>query len=70
MSAYDAPSYDIPSNTFETEDCLFLDIFVPQAVFESRHQIAQTEKPGAPVVVWIHGKSSHHQSINCGGAPS
>ncbi|KAK0653459.1 Carboxylesterase patB [Lasiodiplodia hormozganensis] len=40
---------------FETEDCLFLDVFVPHAVFQSRQEITQTEKPGAPVVVWIHG---------------
>ncbi|KAF9630435.1 hypothetical protein BFW01_g997 [Lasiodiplodia theobromae] len=40
---------------FETEDCLFLDVFVPQTIFESRQEFAQTEKPGAPVVVWIHG---------------
>lgn len=70
MTTYNAPPsfFDTPSNSFETKDCLFLDIFVPQPVFESRQEIAQTEKPGAPVVVWIHGKSSH-PSINCAGAP-
>ncbi|KAF4546299.1 uncharacterized protein LTHEOB_4296 [Lasiodiplodia theobromae] len=57
MTTYNAPPsfFDTPSNNFETEDCLFLDVFVPQAVFESRQGIAQAEKPGAPVVVWIHG---------------
>ena len=34
----------------ETEDCLFLDVAVPQKIFERRYQGA-----GAPVLVWIHG---------------
>ncbi|KAB2573835.1 Carboxylesterase patB [Lasiodiplodia theobromae] len=57
MNTYKAPPsfFDTLSHGFETEDCLFLDVFVPQAVFESRQEIAQTEKPGAPVIVWIHG---------------
>lgn len=35
-----------------TEDCLFLDVVVPQAIFEgsSKHG-----KKGAPVLVWIYG---------------
>lgn len=35
-----------------SEDCLFLDIIVPQKVFE---QAAPHRKPLAPVLVWIHG---------------
>lgn len=33
----------------QTEDCLFLDVMVPESVFNA------TEGKGAPVVVWIHG---------------
>ena len=33
----------------ETEDCLFLDIVVPQRIF------AKKSGPGAPVLVWIYG---------------
>lgn len=34
----------------ETEDCLFLDIAVPQKIFDNRGNGS-----GAPVLVWIHG---------------
>ncbi|KAI9710447.1 MAG: hypothetical protein M1812_007415 [Candelaria pacifica] len=34
----------------ETEDCLFLDVVVPQGIFENR-----TESGLAPVLVWIYG---------------
>lgn len=33
-----------------TEDCLFLDVFVPQDIFESAGK-----GYGAPVLVWIYG---------------
>ncbi|KAH7383656.1 Alpha/Beta hydrolase protein [Cadophora sp. MPI-SDFR-AT-0126] len=34
----------------ESEDCLFLDVFVPAKIFDARKASA-----GAPVIVWIHG---------------
>ncbi|PVH86075.1 alpha/beta-hydrolase [Cadophora sp. DSE1049] len=34
----------------ESEDCLFLDVFVPEKIFDARQMSG-----GAPVVVWIHG---------------
>jgi carboxylesterase type B len=35
----------------ESEDCLLLDVMVPQAVFN----MDVTPKKGVPVLVWIHG---------------
>lgn len=41
-----------------TEDCLFLDVVVPQAIFdgvddsESKHHGWTDQRPGAPVVIW------------------
>lgn len=34
----------------ETEDCLFLDVVVPEHIFKKR-----SRRDGAPVLVWIHG---------------
>ncbi|EXJ69648.1 uncharacterized protein A1O5_06719 [Cladophialophora psammophila CBS 110553] len=39
-----------PFDPTATEDCLFLDVMVPRAIFEAAGQ-----GPGAPVMVWIHG---------------
>ncbi|KAF4537623.1 Acetylcholinesterase precursor [Lasiodiplodia theobromae] len=39
------------SDPRETEDCLFLDVMVPQKIFEN----AGNDTAGAPVIVWIHG---------------
>ncbi|KAK4935534.1 hypothetical protein LTR10_023445 [Elasticomyces elasticus] len=39
-----------PADPTATEDCLFLDVMVPQAIFETAGQ-----GQGAPVMVWIHG---------------
>lgn len=43
-----------PPGPTEAEDCLFLDVFVPKAIFE---------RPGngsrSPVLVWIHGDCCH-----------
>lgn len=36
----------------QNEDCLFLDVMVPEAIFETAGQ-----GPGAPVLVWIYGKN-------------
>ena len=41
-----------PQDPRVSEDCLFLDVVVPQKVFE---QAAPHRKPSAPVLVWIHG---------------
>ena len=41
-----------PQDPRVSEDCLFLNIIVPQKVFE---QAAPHRKPLAPVLVWIHG---------------
>ena len=41
-----------PQDPRISEDCLFLNIIVPQKVFE---QAAPHRKPLAPVLVWIHG---------------
>ncbi|KAI9716644.1 MAG: hypothetical protein M1812_005182 [Candelaria pacifica] len=39
-----------PIGPFETEDCLFLDVSVPQVIFN-----AKSSSAGAPVLVWIFG---------------
>ncbi|KAI9706591.1 MAG: hypothetical protein M1836_003598 [Candelina mexicana] len=39
-----------PMGPTETEDCLFLDVVVPQAIFANK-----TESGLAPVLVWIYG---------------
>ena len=41
-----------PQDPRASEDCLFLDIVVPQKVFE---QAAPHRTPSAPVLLWIHG---------------
>ncbi|KAL7891990.1 acetylcholinesterase [Trichoderma sp. SZMC 28014] len=43
-------------NPSESEDCLFLDVIVPKAIFDranSRHR--KSASGGAPVLVWIYG---------------
>ncbi|OCK75145.1 carboxylesterase family protein-like protein [Lepidopterella palustris CBS 459.81] len=40
-----------PQDPRATEDCLFLDVIVPKAVFDG----GDATSGGAPVVVWIHG---------------
>ncbi|GME64871.1 carboxylesterase family protein [Neofusicoccum parvum] len=56
---FPAANSTIPSNSTtpvrvddprETEDCLFLDVIVPQSIFRRADQ-----GNGAPVLVWIHG---------------
>ncbi len=41
-----------PQDPRVSEDCLFLNVIVPQKVFENA---ARHRKPLAPVLVWIHG---------------
>jgi len=40
-----------PPDPRETEDCLFLDVLVPEAVFNNRN----SKKGLAPVMVWVYG---------------
>jgi carboxylesterase type B len=40
-----------PPDPRETEDCLFLDVLVPESVFNNRHK----KKNLAPVMVWFYG---------------
>lgn len=40
--------YSVPDSRI-TEDCLFLDVIVPEAIFDN------SSSSGAPVMVWIHG---------------
>ncbi|KAL8897721.1 MAG: hypothetical protein Q9207_007073 [Kuettlingeria erythrocarpa] len=39
-----------PADSSETEDCLFLDVLVPEQIFNRR-----AARKKAPVLVWIHG---------------
>ncbi len=41
-----------PQDPRTTEDCLFLDIIVPQKIFD---RSGNKEKSAAPVLVWVHG---------------
>ncbi|KAL9620967.1 MAG: hypothetical protein Q9204_008160, partial [Flavoplaca sp. TL-2023a] len=44
------PRPEVPlSDPTETEDCLFLDVLVPEPIFNRRHAAKN------PVLVWIHG---------------
>lgn len=40
----------IPPDNRTTEDCLFLDVYVPKTIFNNA-----SHGPGAPVVIWIYG---------------
>ena len=35
-----------------TEDCLFLDVLVPKAIYDKRSSYQKGQSGGAPVVVW------------------
>ena len=39
----------------ETEDCLFLDVYVPASILESQYRRYGGRGKGAKVIVWIHG---------------
>lgn len=49
-----------PPGPTESEDCLFLDVWVSQATFEAG---------GAPVIVWIHGGGYIRRDKTEGGSP-
>ena len=53
-----------PQDPRVSEDCLFLNIIVPQKVFE---QAAPHKKPLAPILVWIHGGGYTIGEKNDGG---
>jgi carboxylesterase type B len=47
------PDLTFAADPRETEDCLFLDVFVPKEIFDSGESAESSEKGrGAPVLVW------------------
>ena len=53
MESTRLPAPGADGNPYITEDCLFLDVVVPSAVFDAREsQDGDGEVKGAPVVVW------------------
>lgn len=57
--------YLLPQDSMTTEDCLFLDVMVPQGIFDKAGSGS-----GAPVLVWFHGGGyvKGMRSSECGGA--
>ncbi|KAK9367927.1 alpha/beta-hydrolase, partial [Lipomyces kononenkoae] len=54
-----------------TEDCLFLDIIVPQAVFDFKACSSRTKpKSGVPVVVWLYGGGYTTGDKTSSGSPA
>lgn len=57
---------NVTTGPAETEDCLFLDVIVPQAIFEKAGR-----GYGAPVLVWMYGECNGSLSAMLGsGADS
>ena len=55
-------TYSVPNgpnaagaNLTQSEDCLFLDVIVPKAIFDRR-----SGPSGAPVLVWIYGGGTYN----------
>lgn len=46
-----------PRDPMQNEDCLFLDVMVPETIFERAGQDAR-----APVLVWIYGKPQNRKA--------
>ena len=44
-----------PQDPRTTEDCLFLDVVVPQQIFQGRCNSKSNCSSGSPVLVWIYG---------------
>ncbi|EPE05700.1 carboxylesterase family protein [Ophiostoma piceae UAMH 11346] len=62
-------TYEIPPHTAdENEDCLFLDVVVPEAAMPTA--TAKPAKKGAPVLVWIYGGGYIMGSKSYWGNPS
>jgi carboxylesterase type B len=48
------PNLTFAADPRETEDCLFLDVFVPKQVFDSAQDVGKRKgSRGAPVLVWL-----------------
>src|ERR1700753_3884957 len=54
-----------PVDPRTTEDCLFLDVVVPKAIFDNAGKGS-----GAPVMVWIYGGGYTAGSESCFGNPA
>lgn len=54
----------------ETDDCLFLDVFAPQSVFNAAQGHAGNLNSGAPVLLWIHGGGHVNGWKNQVGSPA
>ncbi|KAH0559611.1 hypothetical protein GP486_003876 [Trichoglossum hirsutum] len=52
LSSVSDDSFIIPADPREGEDCLFLDVLVPEKIFA---KAGNTSCSGAPVMVWIYG---------------
>ena len=44
-----------PQDPRTNEDCLFLDVVVPEDAFQGRSNVTHRRSTGAPVLVWIYG---------------
>jgi carboxylesterase type B len=44
-----------PVDPRTTEDCLFLDVMVPQKIYDTTCNNGTNGRGGAPVLVWIYG---------------
>ncbi|KAJ5350822.1 hypothetical protein N7541_008549 [Penicillium brevicompactum] len=53
ISSY--PYNPLPADGRTTEDCLFLDVIVPKAIFDQNNNKGSEYEQLAPVLVWIHG---------------
>lgn len=49
------------------EDCLFMDVVVPKAIFDNANK---TGSKGAPVLVWIYGGGYTAGSKDGSGSPA
>lgn len=58
LASINATHFIIEDGRF-TEDCLFLDVMVPEGIFDGRsnetEECGSSNSTGAPVMVWIHG---------------
>ena len=60
-----------PQDPRTSEDCLFLDVVVPQAIFEKANSSnAVNSTSGAPVLVWIYGGGYTEGDKNADGNPA
>ncbi|GAM87510.1 hypothetical protein ANO11243_055360 [Dothideomycetidae sp. 11243] len=65
-SSYTQPNLTIaPDPPFTSEDCLFLDVFVPQSIWNRRN----SGNP-SPVLVWIYGGGYTFGSKTSSGSPA